>query len=170
MEFVTTFVLRLIRYPSSVIVQFPARARGTQTAVDLGGLCSQGFWRTLQAQSTQDATRKGRKQMGPVDVNGGVHTACKQHQRKNIRICAASRPTSCVDWASSLSSQCFQFCQDSLVESRLSRLCRRVVVQEALPPPPPPQAYCPTQADPPSRLTPLQADGRLGPALMVYIT
>ncbi len=27
------------------------------------------------------------KQMGPVDVNGGVHTARKQHQRKNVRIC-----------------------------------------------------------------------------------
>ena len=25
--------------------------------------------------------------MGPVDVNGGVHTARKQHQRKNIPIC-----------------------------------------------------------------------------------
>ena len=40
------------------------------------------------------------KQMGPVDVNGGVHTARKQHQRKNIRICTRiARPTSCVDWA-----------------------------------------------------------------------
>ncbi len=29
-----------------------------------------------------------RKQMVPVDVNRGVHTACKQHQRKNILICA----------------------------------------------------------------------------------
>ena len=29
-----------------------------------------------------------RKQMGPVDVNGGVHTACKQHQRKIIQIYA----------------------------------------------------------------------------------
>ncbi len=28
------------------------------------------------------------EQMGPVDVNGGVHTARKQHQRKNIPICA----------------------------------------------------------------------------------
>ncbi len=28
------------------------------------------------------------KEMGPVDVNGGVHTARKQHQRKNVRICA----------------------------------------------------------------------------------
>ncbi len=28
----------------------------------------------------------GRKQMGPVDVNGGVHTARKQHQRRsNLR-------------------------------------------------------------------------------------
>ncbi len=32
--------------------------------------------------------------MGPVDVNGSVHTARKQHQRKNIRICV--RITSCV--------------------------------------------------------------------------
>ena len=30
----------------------------------------------------------------------GIHTARKQHQRKNIRICVASRPASCVDWAS----------------------------------------------------------------------
>ena len=29
-----------------------------------------------------------RKQMGPIDVNGGIHTALKQHQRKNIPICA----------------------------------------------------------------------------------
>ena len=28
-----------------------------------------------------------RKQMGPVDVNGGVHTTCWQHQRKNVPIC-----------------------------------------------------------------------------------
>ncbi len=28
-----------------------------------------------------------RKQMGPVDVNGGIHTAHKQHQRKNVPIC-----------------------------------------------------------------------------------
>ncbi len=27
-------------------------------------------------------------QMGPVDVNGSIHTARKQHQRKNITICA----------------------------------------------------------------------------------
>ncbi len=33
-----------------------------------------------------------RKQMGPVDVNGGVHTACKQHQRKNIPIWARHVP------------------------------------------------------------------------------
>ncbi len=32
------------------------------------------------------ATR--HEQMGPVDVNGGVHTARKQHQRKNVPICA----------------------------------------------------------------------------------
>ena len=41
-----------------------------------------------------------RKQMGPVDVNGGVHTAHKQHQRKSVPICArAWHPVSCVDWA-----------------------------------------------------------------------
>ncbi len=28
------------------------------------------------------------KQMGPIDVNGSIHTACKQHQRKNVRIYA----------------------------------------------------------------------------------
>ncbi len=28
------------------------------------------------------------KQIQPVVVNGSVHTACKQHQRKNIPICA----------------------------------------------------------------------------------
>ncbi len=36
-------------------------------------------------RGTRRTTR--RKQMGPVDVNGGVHTARKQHQRKNIPIC-----------------------------------------------------------------------------------
>ncbi len=30
------------------------------------------------------------KQMGPVDVNGGVDTARKQHQRKNVPICACN--------------------------------------------------------------------------------
>ncbi len=35
---------------------------------------------------TRCATRC--KQMGTIDVNGGVHTARKQHQRKNIRIYA----------------------------------------------------------------------------------
>ena len=34
--------------------------------------------------------------MGPVDVNGSVHTARKQHQRICVRICACA---SCVDWA-----------------------------------------------------------------------
>ncbi len=29
-----------------------------------------------------------RKQMGPVDTNGGVYTARKKHQRKNVGICA----------------------------------------------------------------------------------
>ncbi len=28
-----------------------------------------------------------RKQIGPINVNGGVHTAHKQHQRKNVPIC-----------------------------------------------------------------------------------
>ncbi len=28
------------------------------------------------------------EQMGPIDMNGGVHTARKQHQRKNVPICA----------------------------------------------------------------------------------
>ena len=50
----------------------------------------------LQASSTQDAHAQ-RKQMGPVDVNGSIHTAHKQHQRKNGPICACA---SCVDWAS----------------------------------------------------------------------
>ena len=41
-----------------------------------------------------------RKQIGPVDVNGGVHTTRKQHQRKNVPICTrALCPASCVDWA-----------------------------------------------------------------------
>ncbi len=34
------------------------------------------------------------KEMGPINVNGGVHTARKQHQRKNVRICV--RIASCV--------------------------------------------------------------------------
>ncbi len=28
------------------------------------------------------------KQIGPIDVNGGIHTARKQYQRKNVRIYA----------------------------------------------------------------------------------
>ena len=43
---------------------------------------------------TRDAMRCAtrRKEMGPVDVNGGVHTVRKQHQRKNVRICARRIP------------------------------------------------------------------------------
>ncbi len=48
-----------------------------------------------QAQSTQDAHAQ-RNQTGPVDVNGGVHTAHNQHQRICVRICARA---SSVDWA-----------------------------------------------------------------------
>ena len=65
----------------------------------------------IKAQSTQDAGRDALprcKQMGPIDVNGGVHTAGKQHQRKNVPICVPLRPASCVDWAS---EQC-QFAQE----------------------------------------------------------
>ncbi len=39
--------------------------------------------------STQDAQRNA-KQMGPVDVNGSIHTARKQHQRVCVRICAGA--------------------------------------------------------------------------------
>ena len=45
-------------------------------------------------RGTRHATQ--RKQMGPIDVNGGVHTACKQHQKICVRICACA---SSVDWA-----------------------------------------------------------------------
>ena len=49
----------------------------TETQNDLGPIhTGRGMW---------CATRC--KQMGPIDVNGGVHTARKQHQRKNILIC-----------------------------------------------------------------------------------
>ena len=40
----------------------------------------------VEAQSTQDAQRD-TKEMEPIDVNGSVHTAHKQHQRKNVLIC-----------------------------------------------------------------------------------
>ncbi len=52
-------------------------------------------WQKAKAQSTQDA-RRDAKRMGPVDVNGSVHTARKQHQRIWVRICVRA---SCVDWA-----------------------------------------------------------------------
>ncbi len=46
-------------------------------AVVLGPIhTGRGTWRAMPC-----------KQMGPVDMNGGVHTACKQHQRKNVPIC-----------------------------------------------------------------------------------
>ncbi len=48
-----------------------------------------------ETSSTQDTQREA-KQMGPVGMNGGVHTARKQHQRICIRICARA---SSVDWA-----------------------------------------------------------------------
>ncbi len=45
--------------------------------------------RTLGPIHTGCGTQRAmqRKQMGPVDVNGGVHTAHKQRQRENILIC-----------------------------------------------------------------------------------
>ena len=46
---------------------------------------------TTRSSSTQDAHAQ-HKQMGPVDVNRSVHTAHKQHQRKNIRICTRRVP------------------------------------------------------------------------------
>ncbi len=48
------------------------------------------FWRHSGPIHTGRGTRCATwcKQMGPVDVNGGVHTARKQYQRKNIWICA----------------------------------------------------------------------------------
>ena len=42
-------------------------------------------------------TGRAREQMGPVDVNGGVHIVRKQHQRNNVPICMCI--ASCVDWA-----------------------------------------------------------------------
>ncbi len=48
----------------------------------------------IEASSTQDAHAQ-RKQMGHVDVNESIHTACKQHQRICVRICARA---SSVDW------------------------------------------------------------------------
>ncbi len=67
----------------------------THAQIDPGTL-SCVFQTTFQASSTQHAHAQ-RKQMGPVDVNGNVHTARKQHQRICIRICVR---VSCVDWAS----------------------------------------------------------------------
>ena len=48
-------------------------------------------WKTFfgpihTGRGTRRAMR--RKQMGPVDVNGSVHTAGKQYQRKNVPICS----------------------------------------------------------------------------------
>ncbi len=48
-----------------------------------------------EASSTQDAHAQ-RNHIGPVDVNGGVHTAHKQYQRICVRICTGA---SSVDWA-----------------------------------------------------------------------
>ena len=40
------------------------------------------------------------KQMGPVVINGSVHTACKQHQRKKMfQFACGWRRASCVNWA-----------------------------------------------------------------------
>ncbi len=73
----------------------------------LPGLCKDpesrevGVLQALQCLSLHLASYTQRKQMGPVDVNGGVHTARKQHQRICVRICARA---SSVDWA--LSTLC----------------------------------------------------------------
>ncbi len=59
-------------------------------------------------RGTRRTTR--RKQIGPVDVNGGIHTAHKQHQRKNVPICA--RVASCVlcGWGPSIQSVAEVYC------------------------------------------------------------
>ena len=51
---------------------------------DLGGKNS---WVVLMLGLIHTGRVTRRKQIGPVVVNGSVHTACKQHQRKNVPIC-----------------------------------------------------------------------------------
>ena len=53
---------------------------------------------TFNLQNTNSGERPHaqRKQMEPIDVNGSVHTARKQHQRICVGICVL---TSNVDWA-----------------------------------------------------------------------
>ncbi len=47
------------------------------------------FFSILRPNSHRTRTRCAtlRKHMGPVVINGSIHTACKQHQRKNVPIC-----------------------------------------------------------------------------------
>ncbi len=42
--------------------------------------------KNCKAESTQDA-QFDAKEMEPIGVNGSVHTARKQHQRKNVPLC-----------------------------------------------------------------------------------
>ena len=53
-------------------------------------------WLRPNPHRTPCTTR--HKQMGPVNVNGGVHTAPKQHQKKKHSNLRVSHPV-CVDWA-----------------------------------------------------------------------
>ncbi len=64
-------------------------------------LCEHSPWRqlfpffTLRHADVRFRPHPHAKQMGPVGVNGSVHTARKQHQRVCVQICA--RPMLCVN-------------------------------------------------------------------------
>ena len=71
-----------------------ARRRRPWVCGENGTICSsQGSINATQA-ARRDAQRK---QMGPVVINGSVHTAHKQHQRICVRICLCL--ASCVNEA-----------------------------------------------------------------------
>ncbi len=53
--------------------------------------------RFQKKQADYGLIHTGRQQMGPVFVNGSVHTARKQHQRENVPICMHVDRVSCVN-------------------------------------------------------------------------
>ncbi len=80
-------------------LQWPLRGLGAQKRRYVTAQQAQGkaFHCALWAPFTQDAHAQ-LKQMGPVVVNGSVHTARKQHQRICVRICVRIASRVLCEW------------------------------------------------------------------------
>ncbi len=78
--------------PTHLRAIFGFSAKGNTSSLRVQKVCdvtclSSSSWRIQGPIHTGRGTRRAmrRKQMGPVDVNGGIRNARKQHQRKNFQ-------------------------------------------------------------------------------------